>query len=199
MLDTDNNGLVVIDINIDNGNSDFLVNNSDWILQGSSDKQAIFRIQGESNFNLSQSSILLGDRGIGTDNSTDVNKLGAIFVKSDTRAEGSDSGDAVFNFDNVVLNGIGLWDLVTVGEQGKTEININNGQGCAQFIGSTINFNDVRWNKCAKFFASLSEPQIAEPKPPKLPEPSAMLGLGAVGLFSSTILRKRKKPLTTNI
>ncbi len=180
LLDTDNDGLVVIDINIDNGNSDFLVNNSDWILQGSQDKQAIFRIQGESNFNLSQSSILLGDRGIGTDNSTDVNRLGAIFVKSDSQAEGTDSGDAVFNFDNVVLNGIGLWDLVTVGDQGKTEININNGQGCGQFISSTINFNDVRWNKCAKFFAMPHYEPIEEPTPRQVPEPGALLGIGVV-------------------
>jgi len=182
-LDSDNDGLVVIDINIDDGESDFSVNNSDWILQGSEDKQAIFRIQGESNFTLSNSSILLGDRGIGTKEGVGFGGMGAIFVKSDTEAEGADSGDQVFNFSNVVLNGIGIWDLVTVGDQGTTEINVNNGQGCAQFISSTIDFNDVRWNKCSQFYNSVMTPVAEDPGPKDIPEPSSILGIAIVGVI----------------
>lgn len=196
-LDADDNGLVVIDIKVDGGNSDFEVTNSDWILQGSAEKQAIFRIQGESNFNLSQSSILLGDSGIGTDgSSSDVNKLGAIFVKSDENAEGKDSSDQIFNFNNVVLNGIGLWDLVTVGDEGTTEININNGQGCAQFLSSTVTFKDVRWNKCSKFFAA-PKPVRIEPVPTntKIPEPAGGLGLLVVGVAASRLKRSQTTQL----
>ena len=151
--DTNNDGIAVIDIIIDGGNSDFELNNSDWILQGTEDVFGIFRIRGESNFNISNSSILLGDGGIGDqDDDGTIDSLGAIFFKGDE--EGSDSSDKVFNGNNVILNGIGLWDLVTVGDDGNTELGINNGQGCAQFISSSIDFNDVRWNKCT----GLTEP-----------------------------------------
>lgn len=190
LLDVDNDGLVVIDINIDNGNSDFELNNSDWILQGSKNKQAIFRIQGESNFNLSNSSILLGDRGIGTQREGGFGGMGAIFVKSDTHAEGADSGDAVFNFNNVVLNGIGVWDLVTVSDQGKTEINVNNGQGCAQFISSTIDFNDVRWNKCSEFFATPVAPP--DPEPEKIPEPTSVVGIAIAAAIGHVGTKRRR-------
>ena len=146
--DTNGDGLAVIDILIDNGNSDFELNNSDWILQGSENTLAIFRIRGESNFNISNGTILLGDGGIAGGSDTDPpSRLGAIFFKGDE--EGSDSSDAVFNADNTVLNGVAFWDLVTVGDGGSTLINIQNGQGCAQFVGSGIDMDNVRFNHCA--------------------------------------------------
>lgn len=144
--DANNDGIVVFDIN--RGGNDFDVDNADWILDGSADKLAILRITGGSNFTLSNSAILLGDGGIGG-SFAPVSRVGAIFFKGDS--EGSGSSDQVFNFNNVILNGIGLWDLVKVGNASgnKTEININNGQGCAQFISQTVTFNDVRWIRCA--------------------------------------------------
>ncbi|MEM9352098.1 MAG: hypothetical protein AAGA92_03715 [Planctomycetota bacterium] len=146
--DTNNDSLAVIDIVIDGGNSDFELNNSDWILQGSEDVFAIFRIRGDSNFNISNGAILLGDGGIADGSDTDPpTRLGAIFFKGDE--EGSDSSDAVFNADNVILNGIGFYDLVTVGDGGSTQINIQNGQGCAQFVGSSVDMDNVRFNHCA--------------------------------------------------
>jgi hypothetical protein len=173
LADLNNDGVIVIDISIDGGKSDFELNNSDWILQGSQDVLAIFRIRGGSNFNLSNSSILLGDGGIGGGLSTDpVSRLGAIFFKGDE--EGSSSGDTVFNFNNVVLNGIALWDLVTVGDTGTTRLTINDGQGCAQFISSAVDFDDVRWNRC-----SGGESQV--------PEPLSLIllagGLAAIGAY----------------
>ena len=179
--DTNNDGVAVIDILIGNGNSDFELNNSDWILQGTEDVFGIFRIQGESNFNMSNSSILLGDDGIGGGSPSPfdpVTNLGAIFVKLEDQ---DGSSDQVFNGDNVVLNGVGLWDLVTVGDTGTTELAINNGQGCAQFISSSINFNDVRWNRCS----GTHMPPDTQP----VPTPAAVLPT----LFGMGIASLRKK------
>ena len=175
--DANSDGVIVIDI--DRGDSDFELNNSDWIIQGTEDLFAIFRIRGESNFNISNSSILLGDNGIGGGSSSDpINSLGAIFFKGDE--EGSDSGDKVFSGNNVILNGIGLWDLVTVGDTGTTQLGINNGQGCAQFISSSIDFNDVRWNKCSLSVADAPPPGG---EPTSIPEPSTIIGLGVLTTF----------------
>ncbi|NEQ96693.1 MAG: hypothetical protein F6K30_08220 [Cyanothece sp. SIO2G6] len=177
-LDTDGDGLAVIDLG--NGKDDFNLDNTDWIINSASGRtRAIFRINGETNFNLSNSSILMGDGYVGTDISNDdssIGGMGALFVKTEDGS--SDSSDKVFNFDNVVLNGIGIWDLVTVGDEGNTEIGINNGQGCAQFIGSSIDFNDTRFNKCTQLAVSLT---IQAPPPVnKVPEPTGMLGLAVV-------------------
>ncbi|MGK7888296.1 MAG: PEP-CTERM sorting domain-containing protein [Leptolyngbyaceae cyanobacterium] len=179
-LDTDGDGLAVIDLG--NGTDDFNLDNTDWIINSASGQtRAIFRINGETNFNLSNSSILMGDGYLGTDltheqDSNTIGGMGALFVKTEDGS--SDSSDKVFNFNNVVLNGIGIWDLVTVGDGGNTEIGINNGQGCAQFIGSSIDFNDTRFNKCTQLAASLT----IQPPPPvnRVPEPASILGLAAV-------------------
>ena len=147
--DTDGDGVAVIDIN--RSGSDFNVNNSDWILEGSGDVLFIFRIRGNANMLMSNAAILLGDGGIGGGSATtSVDKIGAIFVKAHPDEEGTSSSDQVFNGDNVILNGIALWDLVEVGtgQASDTELIINNGQGCAQFISTKVNFQNVRWNRC---------------------------------------------------
>ncbi len=158
-LDTNNDGLAVIDIRIDNGNSDFKITNSNWIIDGDGSTLALFRILGNSNLVLSQSTIVLGDGGIANLG------LGALFVKANdynngmggvNAGEALDSGDTVFNFNNTVLNGVGVYDLIAFDEQnddlqfdnGKTEIVVNDGQGCAQFVAAKINFNDVRFEHC---------------------------------------------------
>lgn len=147
-VDSNGDRLAVIDIVINDGHGDFVVNASEWILQGSDAVSAIFRVRGKSNVVVSQSSILLGDGGIGGGSPTDpIARWGALFFKGDE--EGSGSSDEVFNLSNVVLNGVALWDLSTVGDTGTTEISLNDGQGCAQFIGSTVTLNDVRWNRCS--------------------------------------------------
>lgn len=177
--DTNGDGLAIIDI--DRGGSDFELNNSDWILKTEKNTLAVFRVLGESNFNLSNSSILMGDGGIVP--APVQQDIGAIFFKGDS--EGSDSSDKVFNFNNVILNGIGIWDLVTVGDMGTTEIGINDGQGCAQFVGSSIDFNDVRWNRCR--FATLDE------GPEPVPEPSSFAIFAIGALCMGGMVRRRKK------
>ncbi|MEM7128646.1 MAG: hypothetical protein AAF702_20095 [Chloroflexota bacterium] len=154
VCDTDGDGVAVIDI--DRGGSDFKLDNADWIIDGDGSVFFIFRIVGGSNMLLSNSSILLGDSGIGVDGSRpSVSKMGALFVKlpsgSGFTGEPSGSSDQVFSGSNVVLNGIGLWDLVDINNENSsdTELNMSNGQGCAQFISNKVNFSNVRWTRCA--------------------------------------------------
>jgi hypothetical protein len=158
--DTNKDGVAVIDIKIDNGNSDFKITNSNWIIEGSGSTMAIFRILGNSNLVLNQSTIVVGDGGI------DKRGLGAIFIKANDYNNGQGgqnageslaSSDTVFSFNNTVLNGVGFYDLIAFDEQnsdpefdnGTTELKINDGQGCAQFISPKINFNDVRFERCS--------------------------------------------------
>jgi protocatechuate 3,4-dioxygenase beta subunit len=162
-FDTNGDGLAVIDILIDNGNSDFKLTNSNWIIDGDGSTFAVFRIRGDSNLVLNQSTIVLGDGGIG--GGSPVMKLGAIFVKAAEFSNGQggfnageslSSGDTVFSFNDTVLNGVGFYDLIVFDENnsdpqfdnGTTELKINNGQGCAHFISPKINFNDVRFERC---------------------------------------------------
>jgi hypothetical protein len=115
---------------------------------------------------------VLGDGGIGED--SPVCGLGAIFVKgagfknaagTGYNAGEGNTGDTVFSFNDTVLNGVGFWDLIIFGntnnnnptssaignanfDNGTTELKVNNGQGCTQFISPKINQNDVRWIRC---------------------------------------------------
>ena len=134
-------GIAVIDIDV--GDNDFEITNSDWILSGSANQLYIFRILNGSNVNISKSSILLGDDGIGGSSGGTVTELGAIFYHA---SEDSGSSDKVFNLNNVILNGIGLWDL---NSSGDTEISVSNGQGCAQFLSPSVGMNNIRFTRCS--------------------------------------------------
>jgi hypothetical protein len=141
--DTNGDGIVVIDLNANGNLGDFNLVNLDWVIDGSGSKLVIFRLRNGSNMIMNEVSIVLGNGGIAD------RGIGVIFFSG---YEGSGSGDTVFNVgSSVVLNGIGLWDLNAVGEGGstKTNININNGQGCAHFISQKVNFQNNRWNRCA--------------------------------------------------
>ncbi|NES69493.1 MAG: hypothetical protein F6K24_31855 [Okeania sp. SIO2D1] len=136
--ETNNDGIVVIDINL--GGSDFDLTNLDWAIVADDGVVPIFRLRNGSNMLMSNVSILV-DNDDGSD-------LGALFYSG---YEGSSSGDTVFSGDNIVLNGVGLWDLNEVGEGGgdiKTQITINNGQGCAHFISQKVDFQNNRWTHC---------------------------------------------------
>jgi len=186
--DTNGDGLVIIDVN--RGGSDWEINNSDVIIDGPASLTAIFRVNGGSNMNMSDSSIQIGEGGIADD------LFGAIFFKGDS--EGSGSGDAVFAGNNVVLNGLAFWELNEgTDDDGKNEIDIQNGQGCAQFVGSTVlHTSNSRFNKCT--FSSTSTPSTPTPTP----EPSISCSATPLGLaneFNMFILGDHYTPQGSDV
>ena len=126
-------GLHVFDIMTSGSGSgnDFLLNNANLVIDGSSDAFAIFRLQGGDNMLISNGNVLIGSGGIGMHN--------VLFFTD------QDENDTHFNFNNTIINGVAFWSL---GENGGI-ININNAQGCTQLIADVISLDDVRFNGCA--------------------------------------------------
>jgi len=122
-------GLNVIDV-VTGGGVDFLLDNSNLIIDGPANSFAIIRIPSDANFIISNGNVLVGDGGIGLNN--------VIFYSENAE------NNVHFNFDNTILNGVAFWTLEPEGE-----ININNAQGCTQLIADKINLNDVRFTRCA--------------------------------------------------
>lgn len=171
-IDTNNDGFAVIDIA--GGSDDFLVNNTDWILKTLADEdgnttKAVFRMDRGTNFNFTNSSIMMGceeyeedDKGIpGLCEDEDIDELGAIFYVSDKYDA---KGNEVFNLSNVILGGIGLWDLDT---DNNTIIDTDNVQGCTQYISSKVNSSSTsRLNRCANTIARTPPTTTEVPEPP---------------------------------
>ena len=166
-IDTNNDGFAVIDLDLNN--SKFELNNTDWILQSTKGTIAIFRMADGTQFDFSNSSILLGD---GDSNSTDViDELGAIFFMDAFKGT-----NELFNLNNVILGGIGLYDFTDFNPSRSTLLNSaassfnpaigdatvlntgQNAQGCVQLIGHEILMSDNRWNRCAYSGTSVPEP-----------------------------------------
>ncbi|MGK7945955.1 MAG: SdrD B-like domain-containing protein, partial [Microcystaceae cyanobacterium] len=175
--DTNGDGIAVIDIEVGGGSDDFKLTNSNWVIESENGTFAIFRILGDSNLVLNQSTIVMGDGVLGNSNATSpsgpTEGLGAIFIKAYDYNDGQggrndgealDSGDTTFSFNDTVLNGVGFYDLIEFSRDddsngndqagildfdlGTTELKINNGQGCSHFISPKINFNNVRFEHC---------------------------------------------------
>ena len=155
-------GLSVIDIVT--GGSDFLLENSNLVIDGPQDASAIFRVPDDANFLISNGNILIGSSGI---------ELGSVLFFSDREDNAQH-----FNFDNTILNGVAFWTLEMTGG----EIVINNAQGCTQLIADKINLNDVRFCKCG-----FHVPPPGGGDPPPIPEPA---GLGLLGVV---LLAARKR------
>ena len=183
-------GIAVIDIDVGQGNA-FELYNSDWILESTMDTLVIFRMLNGEQFDFSNSSILLGD---GTNGSTDViNELGAIFFM-----DAFQGTNELFNLNNVILGGIGLWDFTDFntdrdtllstaalssfdpaidGDPDATVINLQNAQGCAQFISNQVLMSNNRWNRCAT--ANVDEPGV--------------LGLMTMGMTGLVLMSRRRR------
>ena len=168
-IDNNNNtdGYAVIDI-VGTAEKDFTVENTDWILKTLEGKKAIFRMDRQGSFLFNNSSIMMGcesydfdvnDKSICQDD--DIDELGAIFYTSDkynTYKNGEVyPSSAAFNLSNVILGGIGLWDLDS---KQDTDIVINNAQGCTQLISSEVHLSSKdRFNRCA-LTAQVPEPPM---------------------------------------
>ena len=135
-------GLNVIDIITDSsGETDFLLENSNLIIDGGADSSVIFRVEDDANMLVSQSAILVGDGGIGLDD---------VMFFSD-----KNDNDTHFSLSNTVVNGIAFWDLSDFGD--PSEISFNNVQGCTQAVGNKLNTGqNVRLTRCS--FAPVPEP-----------------------------------------
>lgn len=158
-------GIAIIDILTHD--QDFSVQYTDWILQTTGSTLAIFRIIGTGNFAINTSSIMMGcsDKGDGHCEDEIVEDLGAIFYTSTAH------GNASIQVANSILGGIGLWDL---SDDNDHDIQVNNSQGCAQFVGPNVEFSSKnRFNRCSL---------AAKDTTTEVPEPSTLL------LFSSMLL-----------
>ena len=182
-FDTNNDGIAVIDIDV--GDNDFELNNYDLILEGNGNTFAVFRIRGDTNMLMSNSSIALGTGGIGGGSSTSpIKSLGAAFVQYE---EPDGNTDQVFNFNNFILNGVAIWDLNAYrngayDDSWSTEANLQNGQGCSQFISSFVTHTSSgRWNHCG---LSGRAPRLFG-----IPEPSTSMVL----LLSGSLLLRRSR------
>ncbi|MEE2677828.1 MAG: PEP-CTERM sorting domain-containing protein [Myxococcota bacterium] len=135
-------GLNVIDIITDTGGStDFLLENSNLIIDGGADSSVIFRVEDDANMLVSQSAIIVGDGGIGLDD---------VMFFSD-----KDDNDTHFSLSNAVVNGVAFWDLSDFAD--PSEISFNNVQGCTQAVGNKLNTGqNVRLTRCS--FAPVPEP-----------------------------------------
>lgn len=195
-IDANDDGFAVVDINA--GDNAFKIDNTDMILKSTQGVKAIFRLIGDTNnYMFVNSSIMLGD---GNANSADViDELGAIFFN-----DALSGTNEVFDLSNVILGGIGLWDFTDFNKSGDTsgngmirlydapgtgvgsgfksrpgsltKLNLQNAQGCAQFIGHEVDMSDNRWTRCE---------QVAS----GIPEPSTLLIFG-FGLFGVEMVRR---------
>lgn len=151
----DSNTTITLDqglnvIVIDTNDNDFSLNNAGLVVDGPEGSSVIFLLENEdqANFLYTDASVTYGQSGIGPD--------AILFATLDG---GNDSN---FNLSKVIVNGVSFWDL---SEDGG-EITMNNVQGCGQWIGDHLNFNDVQLARCA----------YAVPEPTSL----ALLALGGL-------------------
>ena len=143
--DTNGDGKVIIDIDL--GGNDWEINNSDVIIDGPAGLTAFFRLTDGSNMmmgdnaNIGNTSIVLGEGGI-----KESGRAGAVFYVGED--EGN-TGEEVISGSNVVFDGIAFWELDnTTADNGTNTINIQNGQGCAQFIADRVIHSNTRFTAC---------------------------------------------------
>ena len=124
-------GVGVHVIDVVTGSNDFLMNNTNFVIDGPADAFVIFRLPNSDNMLVTNSNIIYGNSGIQNKN--------IMFYTDQTE------NDTHYSVSNAILNGIALWSL---GPNGG-DINVSNSQGCVQFVGDIVDMDDVRYNGCA--------------------------------------------------
>ena len=157
-----NDGIAVIDIDV--GDNDFLFQNADWILQTTGATTAIFRMINTKTVKFDNASVMMGCSDKDLDHCLDdqgneeyVTDLGAMFFTDNASSH-------AFDLSNVILGGIGLWDL---GDSGDGIVT-NNFQGCTQLISNTVTLSSKsRLNRCS-LSPNGPDPQTTVPEPTTL-------------------------------
>jgi hypothetical protein len=121
-------GVNVIDILT--GGNDFLIENSNFVINGPADAIVIFRLPGTRDMLISNSNVLLGLGGI---------QHGSVMFYTDQNEQGTH-----FNFNNTIIDGAVFWSLSPAGGT----ININNAQGCTQLVADIVDLDNVRFGSC---------------------------------------------------
>ena len=122
-------GLNVIDI-VTGGGINVLLQDTNLLIDGPADAEAIFRVPADANFLVSNGNIIVSD-------TMELDNVVFVSFKADT--------DTHFDFQNAILNGVSFWDL---GMNGGT-INASNAQGCTQFVADVIDNDNVRFSRCS--------------------------------------------------
>ena len=126
-------GLNVIDINVGGtAGTPLDIENASIIIDGKEDSTVVLRVQEDRLVDVDNANIVLGKMGIMNMN---------VLWYSDTRG----GLGTTFDFDNAILDGMAFWAL---GDE-KTQIQVDNSQGCIQFIARTININNARYENCS--------------------------------------------------
>lgn len=137
----DNTGVTVIDFDVEQ-DKDINLTNYNFVVDGPAGSFALVRIPEGSNFIINQGNVLAGTSGIGLDSIV----MSVINAPNDN--------DTHFNFNDAVVNGVAFWDL----GMGDGTINLQNVQGCAQFVGDVINMSNVRLTHCGSGSDRIPEP-----------------------------------------
>ena len=122
-------GLSVIDV--DTAGNDFLIENTNFVIDGAADSFVIFRLVGNTNMLVTNSNLLIGNGGIGKNN---------VLFYTD-----QNENDTHFNVNNAILNGVSFW---SIGGGDGGIINISNAQGCTQLIAENVDLDNVRFTHC---------------------------------------------------
>lgn len=120
-------------IEIKTSGTDFSLNNAHLAIDGPAGSSVVFIMEDEAtkNFKFTNASVTIGNSGI-EDNAV----LFAVL---------SGSNDTNIDLSKVIVNGIQFWDL----SKGGGKITMNNVQGCGQWVGDHLDFNDVQLSLCA--------------------------------------------------
>lgn len=161
--DVNGDGFIVVDMPGSGGKVEVV--GANWVINGSGNKLIIFRLRNGSNMEVSNATIAIG-AGLASGGSN-YNQMGVLFVHAHPDEEftsTSGSSDTVFTLSNVVLTGVGMWDLNTIGDASAdtdyggqvnrgtqsnyTAMTHSNTSGCAQFVSGVVQTSNSLLVRC---------------------------------------------------